>query len=263
LVHNEQSIAATQGYDALLHRQHNRLRVVCKHWPQARLQAEFLPAERAWLEGLGPGGERLIAAAHQAYLLHLLALGELAHWRAHILHEPPEAIPTLADVLLALRTVYPLGSQGRVAPVGPATLPVLAELESLAVIREQPFRSSAPLVGRWIAAFRRTWNRVSTEWYVKPMIQQQSRFNAAAAAALREDQQLEQRLAEVLAEYLAGQAREISALGQELAALKAGLAQAKPPQPIGGAVMLNEVKHLSGVQPEQRDSSLGAACGAE
>jgi GT2 family glycosyltransferase len=226
LVHKEQSTAAAPGYDAMVLQHRNRLRVVAKHWPQTRLREEFLPAERAWLEGLEPGGERLIAAVHQAYLLHLLALGEMARWRQRILNEPPESITTLAQVLLALRTVYPLGPIGRLAPAGPAAGAgsagaTLAELASLAVIREQPFRSNVPLLGRWIAAFRRGWNRMSTEWYVKPMIAQQTRFNGAVIAALQQDQTLQQRLAEVIAEYLAGQAREISTLGQELTDLKA------------------------------------------
>src|SRR5690606_15073172 len=132
----------------------NRLRVVAKHWPAARLRAEFLPAERAWLEGLAPGGERLAAAVHRAYLTHLLDLGDLAVWRARLLGEDHPQIDTLADVLLTLRTVYPTGLVDAPPPAQPDSIPALAQLEPLVAIREEPFRSSVPLLGGLIARFR-------------------------------------------------------------------------------------------------------------
>ena len=45
-------------------------------------------------------------------------------------------------------------------------------------IREHQLSSDALVFGPLVAAFRRTWNRVSTEQYVRPMIEQQSEFNA-------------------------------------------------------------------------------------
>src|SRR5690606_27968899 len=204
--------------------QRNRLRLVAKHWPQARLEDEFLPAERAWLEGMQPGGEQLIAAVHEAYLHQLLGLDELAAWRQRFLGEAPAAIATLARVLTALHAVYPLGVTGRTQA---EPLPALTEMDALAQIRAQPFRSAVPLVGRWIAAFRRAWNRVSTEWYVLPMMQQQSRFNRAALDAVQQAQEArlhdQARQAAVMAAYLAGQAREIARLGEEVSALRARL----------------------------------------
>ncbi len=224
LIHKEESRAAAPGHAAMLRYQRNRLRLVAKHWPQARLEDEFLPAERAWLEGMEPGGEQLIAAVHEAYLHQLLGLDELAAWRQRLLGEAPAAIATLARVLATLHAVYPLGVTG-MAQAEP--LPALTEMAALAQIRAQPFRSAVPLVGRWIAAFRRAWNRVSTEWYVLPMMQQQSRFNRAALDAVQQAQEArlhdQARQAAVMAEYLAGQAREIARLSEEVAALRARL----------------------------------------
>jgi GT2 family glycosyltransferase len=234
LVHNERSVAAVSDYDGMLLFHRHRLRFVCKHWPEARLCDEFLPIERAWLSGLGPGGERLIAAAHHAYLAQLLNLGELAGWRQKFLGESDEAITTIAHVLLELRTVYPVGLvlTGSATSEKPLSLAPLGDARSIAVIREQPFRSELPVIGPWIAAFRRQWNRISTEWYVKPMIRQQSRFNELLLDALHQSRQeqhrVQQRSATVLAEYLAGQAREISALTQEIEALKRQLAEQHP-----------------------------------
>lgn len=231
LIHHERSSAAGPDTEAMFLQHRNRLRVVAKHWPAARLRAEFLPAERAWLEGLAPGGERLAAALHRAYLTHLLDLSNLAAWRARLLGEDPAQIDTLADVLLTLRTVYPTGLVDVPPLAQPDSLPALAELEPLAAIREQPFRSSVPLLGGLVARFRQAWNRVATEWYVKPMIRQQSRFNATLLNALRQtqearahDQHHMTRSAAILQAYIAGQAAEISALGREVAALQAELA---------------------------------------
>ena len=231
LVHNERSVAAVPDHDGMLLFHRHRLRFVCKHWPEARLRDEFLPTERAWLSGLGPGGERLIAAVHHAYLAQLLNLGELAGWRQKFLGETDEAITTVARVLLELRTVYPVGVvlTGSAASEEPSPLASLGDASSIAAIREQPFRSEFPVIGPWIAAFRRQWNRISTERYVKPMFHQQSRFNALLVDALQqsrhEQHRMQQRSATVLAEYLSGQAREISVLTQEIEALKRQLAE--------------------------------------
>ena len=62
----------------------------------------------------------------------------------------------------------------------------LEELKPLAAVQEQPFRSRFPLLGPLIAWFRERWNRVSTKWYVLPILQQQVRFNLALVEALQE-----------------------------------------------------------------------------
>ena len=46
-------------------------------------------------------------------------------------------------------------------------------------LAELPFQSRVPLLGPVISWFRRQWNNVSTTWYVRPLIDQQNRFNAA------------------------------------------------------------------------------------
>jgi septal ring factor EnvC (AmiA/AmiB activator) len=61
-----------------------------------------------------------------------------------------------------------------------------AKLEVKQTIREQPFRSDKPIIGRFIAWFRAAWNSVSTRWYVLPLLQQQNEFNALVVSHLRE-----------------------------------------------------------------------------
>jgi GT2 family glycosyltransferase len=224
LVHNERSAAATPDYaGALLYHRH-RLRFVCKHWPLARLRDEFMPAEIEWLTHLRPSEEQWLAAAHHAYMVQLLNLGELSSWRQKLLGETPQAIEGVAQVLIQLRAVYPLHLMGITAQRGPLPIAPLQEAQPLTEIREQPFHSNVPLFGRWIAAFRQRWNRISTEWYVRPMIRQQSTFNSLLWHALAQSRQqqhdLQERFALALTEYLSGQAQEISELSQEVERLK-------------------------------------------
>jgi hypothetical protein len=75
----------------------------------------------------------------------------------------------------------------------PLTDPTPDQLRPMATLQEYRFRSQVPLIGPLIARFRELWNGVSTRWYVRPIIQQQSEFNrqlvallAAQAADLRD-----------------------------------------------------------------------------
>ncbi|MBN1888128.1 MAG: hypothetical protein JW850_09065 [Thermoflexales bacterium] len=62
----------------------------------------------------------------------------------------------------------------------------VAELESKMLIKEMPFVSHAPLVGRLIVAVRNAWNWMSTKWYALPLLTQQNSYNMAVTQALRE-----------------------------------------------------------------------------
>jgi polyhydroxyalkanoate synthesis regulator phasin len=162
-------------------------------------------------------------------MVQLLNLGELSTWRQQLLGEEPQAIEGVAQVLVTLRTIYPLHLMGITPDRAPLPIAPLQEAQSLTNLRELPFHSSVPIVGRWIAAFRQHWNRVSTEWYVRPMIRQQSTFNSLLWHALTQSRQqqhdLQQRIALTLTEYLSGQAQEISELSQEVERLKRRVAE--------------------------------------
>jgi len=58
------------------------------------------------------------------------------------------------------------------------------ELKRRSVLRESPFYSAQPVFGPLIARFRQAWNSISTKWYVRPLIQQQSEFNQLIAQHL-------------------------------------------------------------------------------
>jgi hypothetical protein len=69
----------------------------------------------------------------------------------------------------------------------------IERLREGAQVREQPFTSDTPVVGRLIVFVREKWNSVAAKWYVRPMVQQQNRFNAALIDTLQEmNRRLEQ-----------------------------------------------------------------------
>lgn len=60
--------------------------------------------------------------------------------------------------------------------------PEPVDLEKLAVVTEEPFRSRVPLV----AWFRTKWLNVAARWYIGPMQHQQNLFNEQLVRQLRE-----------------------------------------------------------------------------
>ena len=71
----------------------------------------------------------------------------------------------------------------------------LVEKQSL---DEPTFTSTIPVVGPAIAFFRKSWNGVSTKWYVRALIQQQMEFNKLVTRLLGEqDWQVEELAQEI------------------------------------------------------------------
>lgn len=61
----------------------------------------------------------------------------------------------------------------------------IERLQAKGALQEPVFRSRLPLIGPLIARFRATWNSVSTKWYVRPLIAQQSEFNALVVGQIK------------------------------------------------------------------------------
>lgn len=71
------------------------------------------------------------------------------------------------------------------APVGfPSLHGSLVELIAEGHLREPAFSSNAPLVGPIIVMVRRCWNWMSTKWYLRPILLQQSGVNSQAASII-------------------------------------------------------------------------------
>jgi hypothetical protein len=90
----------------------------------------------------------------------------------------------------------------------------LAELIGRSHLDEPDFRSAVPFFGPVIVAVRRVWNWMSTKWYVRPIIAQQSDLNARSARVVSD-----------LAQWHELDARRLDQLETRLADLEARLAR--------------------------------------
>lgn len=99
----------------------------------------------------------------------------------------------------------------------------LARARQQAVVREQPFTSRAPVVGRAIVLVRRAWNWMSTEWWVRPLTAQQNAFNQELVSALDEALDYLRASALLIGHLAASDAlrrAEVRALREEVRALR-------------------------------------------
>lgn len=81
----------------------------------------------------------------------------------------------------------------------------IERLQAKSALEETAFRSHLPVIGPLIAWVRAAWNSVSTKWYVRPLIAQQSEFNALVAGQLRS-----------IAEHINSQETRLSELDRRL-----------------------------------------------
>jgi hypothetical protein len=61
-------------------------------------------------------------------------------------------------------------------------------------VQEQPFSSTAPIIGPLIAWIRQAWNNISTTWYVRSLVQQQNEFNTLVVRQLKTIEMLDEEL---------------------------------------------------------------------
>jgi GT2 family glycosyltransferase len=158
-----QEASATGKYSAEFYYYYlrNRLRYAAKWLDWRTLWEAFRPAERTRL--------------HQAPLLDR-QVARLVYEAGMPALEAPDA-----DQRAAVRATGQSLRAGRLP--GDSFEPLMrliSEAEANAVLKEVRFQSRLPLVARLRAA----WNGVATRWYVRPSLDQQTRFNLAAQRAL-------------------------------------------------------------------------------
>jgi len=216
-----------------------------KHFSPLQILTEFVPAERERILLLPPDELR----AGQVALTEILAMWSVA---TRELSELPEAAEEIGNLLEALRMLREsivrrqggapafsrprlressreLGREAETSQRG-LTNVLVDELETLWEIRETPFTSRVPILGRWIVAFRNLWNSVATQWYVRPLLAQQVQFNGAVVRALL---QLHAQHRDLHAHYWDGDAllallaERCGMMATHVAELEARLAQAE------------------------------------
>jgi hypothetical protein len=89
---------------------------------------------------------------------------------------------------LGIETLRPdRGASATNVVVGfPGLHEALAELIASGDLAESRFTSNMPLLGSFVVVVRRFWNWMSTKWYVRPILSQQSGVNARAARLISE-----------------------------------------------------------------------------
>ncbi len=191
LVHKEGPSLSAGGHEAefMLHR--NRLRFVLKHWPLDKLRNEFMPTEEVWLDSLGHRGETIVGAMHHAYLHQLIRLDEIIDARSAMFADDEEELEGLAAILLGLRAVYPLK-------------PAKLNNQNVRRVRSPGSVPSNGIVERMQRRFPRFTNALLSSPLTRPLVRLSN----------------QQKLAEVLVEYIRENNREISELAQEIEILK-------------------------------------------
>jgi hypothetical protein len=114
----------------------------------------------------------------------------------------------------SLRSGQPERAADAISTDFPGLRESLAELIARGYLHEPGFTSRTPIAGSLIVAVRRLWNWMSTKWYVRPILWQQSDVNVRSA-----------RLISDLAQWHELDARRIGQLEVRLAELEARFAR--------------------------------------
>jgi GT2 family glycosyltransferase len=164
---------ARERHQLTFHR--NRLRFIFKHYDDAQILDEFIPAEEGRIATAATPGE--LHTLRQVFMELLLALPERLAARGD-----SNRLGAFQAALLRLRQAT-LARQLVVDP--PASEdPLPRELAAHQRIEEPAFVSDVPLAGPLIAAFRQAWNSVAARWYVQLIMEQQQAFNRLVAQML-------------------------------------------------------------------------------
>ncbi len=168
------------GYYRALHR--NRLRFVLQNFDSRTLLQEFVPAERARLQGTLAELDRAASgavyrAAARSFSLNFSTLPNQE--KKVILKTYSSANDLFSHYDPAFETEF---SDPQEAALVERLTTHAAEVKQGWLVEEKPFRSRLPFVAAW----RERFNSISTRWYVKPILAQQVDFNAAVARSIED-----------------------------------------------------------------------------
>jgi GT2 family glycosyltransferase len=150
--------------------QRGRLRMTLKHLPPQRWLDEFVPAEAAYMQGLGTPDRLLLQTAYlETVLFAPRLLAQIGYSDVRLIARVVQALRDLSQALHSLPS----------APVAELAVPPLTEFT---------FMSSAPVIGRWLVGFRQLWYNVAARWAIGHL-----RDQLAAIHRLYEQQFAQQR----------------------------------------------------------------------
>jgi hypothetical protein len=204
-VHVESATAVKGSSGYLNHFHTSRWRFLLQHFSFENLWHDTIPAEQYWLSRISVMEQTAVISAYQAARQSLPQLVNMPQGRPF----NPTQIQQLDRMLQRLELI----ARHIRAAMDPTTSPA-DPLQKMAQVQERPFSSTLPLIGPIVAGFRQLWNSISTQWYVRPLLEQQNQFNQILVARLQE---LEARLI--------SQDQELSALTQDHGELTAQVIQ--------------------------------------
>ena len=162
--------------------QKGRLRFILKHMPPERFLSEFVPAEKSYQRNFIRGFEN--SPLQIAYLEAMSSVPRIVseRWNADI--------QIMQAILFSLQELFVHSMYDRESKetdrrnVGVQTQRSSAEIPSLGsvflgfpLLQEFQFRSSFPILGPFIAYFRRLFFDISAKWAIRDLIRQQEAIN--------------------------------------------------------------------------------------
>ena len=170
-----ESATAGKGSFAYLQRFHTgRWRYLLKHFPPTEIVEQTPAAEAAWLNGLDAAERRAVGLAYLSTLHRLPNILQIREREGAGALSADERV-AIEAALVALRER---------AREGAFDADAMAKLSAAAVLHEQPFTSTVPLIGPLIARLRAAWNDVASRWYLGHLMAQQNAFNTQAVSYL-------------------------------------------------------------------------------
>ncbi len=182
VIHHISTSTHEQWYRRRFYYYRNRLLFVMKHLSVVDFQQKFLPEEQKKLQA---------APFSELYAVQLALSDVIVRMEGQTLRDDLIALQNLviwlrsapSDNLTPVQNALNANRSNRQGAVG-AIMPVLEEMETAWQIEDQPFRSTMPVLGAIIAAFRTAWNSISAKWYVLMLFKQQMKFNRLSRRAI-------------------------------------------------------------------------------
>ena len=159
----------------------SRWRYLLKHFPLASILGETIPAETAWLATLPPTHRYGAALAYVATLKNLSDI-----WQARQAVKP--AMPTPDEQTQIRHAIHTLRQMAWQSPFLEADLSSALSLTGKMVVRERPFTSQLPILGKIIARLRTLWGNVAMRQFVQALQQQQNEFNQLLTTFFKQHQ---------------------------------------------------------------------------
>ncbi|MCL5256418.1 MAG: glycosyltransferase family 2 protein [Chloroflexi bacterium] len=163
--HYESATVDMRSTEYYFYHHRNRLRFVAKHWKLGELLEGFLSSETMRLRDTMPEADRL--GSDRAYREAAMN-GRNESERSSVSGNEGRAFLETPS----LRSYF--GSSRHDADI----------LRGKWLVKEQPFHSETPVVGRLVVFLREKILNLASRWYVQPILQQQVEFNQATVQSI-------------------------------------------------------------------------------